>query len=197
MVMRESEEGVTSSSRIQENQRVVSLKQCWPQTIAHAPPAVCSSVTNRVHMYRRPSTVQSRLLLPHRQRPTASKQFLSRFGIKSKSHCDRQSVGQSVLVSGARLGPTTNFSSSLKFPLGSLRGCYFVAPSLTRWRVCNLLVQLLLSLARAVTLGSKSRRTHGHILLSYFRLPQPGGPGPRYSTSGHCVDSVCKPIFII
>jgi hypothetical protein len=30
---------------------------------------------------------------------------------------DRQSVGQSVLVSGAHLGPVTNFSFSLKFPL--------------------------------------------------------------------------------
>jgi hypothetical protein len=54
---------------------------------------------------------------------------------------------------------------------------YFVAPSLTRGRVCNLLVQLLLGLARAVTLGSKSHRTHGHILLSHLRLHQPGGPG--------------------
>jgi hypothetical protein len=58
-----------------------------------------------------------------------------------------------------------------------LRLCYFVAPSLTRGRVCNLLVQLLLGLTRAVTLGSKSLRTHGHILLSHLRLPQPGGPG--------------------
>jgi hypothetical protein len=45
---------------------------------------------------------------------------------------ERQSVGQSVLVSGAHLGPATNFSSSLKF---SLDGCGFVAPSLTRGRV--------------------------------------------------------------
>jgi hypothetical protein len=57
--------------------------------------------------------------------------------------------------------------------------CYFVLPSLTRWRVCNLLIQLFLGLARAVTLGSKSHRTHGHILLSHLRLPQPGGPGPH------------------
>jgi hypothetical protein len=55
-----------------------------------------------------------------------------------------------------------------------------VAPSLTRGWVCNLLIQLLLGLARAVTLGSKSRRTHDHILLSHLRLPQPGGPG-------HCI----------
>jgi hypothetical protein len=54
-----------------------------------------------------------------------------------------------------------------------------VAPSLTRGCVCNLLVQLLLGLPRAVTLGSKSRRTHDHILLPHMRLPQPGGPGPR------------------
>jgi hypothetical protein len=49
-----------------------------------------------------------------------------------------------------------------------LQVCYFVAPSLTRGRVCNLLVQLLLGL------GSKFRRTHGLILLSHLRLPQPG-----------------------
>jgi hypothetical protein len=60
-----------------------------------------------------------------------------------------------------------------------LRLCYFVEASLTRGRVCNLLAQLLLRLARAVTLGSKSRRTHGHILLPHLRLPQPGGPGPH------------------
>jgi hypothetical protein len=39
-------------------------------------------------------------------------------------------------------------------------------------------VQLLLRLVRAVTLGSESRRTHDHILLS-FETPQSGEPGPR------------------
>jgi hypothetical protein len=42
-----------------------------------------------------------------------------------------------------------------------------------------LLVQLLLSFARAVTVWSKSRRTHDRILLYHFRLTQPGGRGPR------------------
>jgi hypothetical protein len=42
---------------------------------------------------------------------------------KSKSHYDLQSVGQSVLVSGANLGPATNFSFSLRFSLDS---CGFV-----------------------------------------------------------------------
>jgi hypothetical protein len=36
---------------------------------------------------------------------------------------------------------------------------------------------VFLCLARALTFGSKSRRTHGYILLSHLRLPQPGGPG--------------------
>jgi hypothetical protein len=36
-----------------------------------------------------------------------------------------------------------------------------------------------MGLARAVTLRSKSHRTHGYILLSHLRLPQPGGPGSR------------------
>jgi hypothetical protein len=53
------------------------------------------------------------------------------------------------------------------------------APSLARGWVCNLLLQLLLGLARAVTFRSKSCRTHGRILLSHFKLPQPGGPGPH------------------
>jgi hypothetical protein len=43
--------------------------------------------------------------------------------LKLKLICDRTSVGQSVLVSGTYLGPTTNFSFSLIFPLDS---CGFV-----------------------------------------------------------------------
>jgi hypothetical protein len=40
------------------------------------------------------------------------------------------------------------------------------SPSLMRGQVCN----LLLGLTSAVILGSKSCRTHDHILLSYLRL---------------------------
>jgi hypothetical protein len=42
---------------------------------------------------------------------------------KSKLYYDRQSVGQSVLVSCTHLGPATNFSFSLNFSLDS---CGFV-----------------------------------------------------------------------
>jgi hypothetical protein len=38
---------------------------------------------------------------------------------------------------------------------------------------------MILGIARAVTLGSKSHRPHDHILLSHLRLPQPGRLGPR------------------
>jgi hypothetical protein len=44
---------------------------------------------------------------------------------------------------------------------------FYVVPSLTRGRVCNISVQ---SLARNVTLGSKSLRNRGYILLSHLRL---------------------------
>jgi hypothetical protein len=78
-------------------------------------------------------------------------------------------------------GSVTNFSFSLRF---SLDGCgvyyyyYFTAPSLTRGRVCNLL--FLLGFASVVPLGSESRGTQDHILLSQFlRLPKPGGQGRR------------------
>jgi hypothetical protein len=61
------------------------------------------------------------------------------FHSKSKSHYDRQSVGQSVLVSGTHLGPATNFTFSFIFFLRQLWVCNFVAPSLTRGRVSNFL----------------------------------------------------------
>jgi hypothetical protein len=48
--------------------------------------------------------------------------------------------------------------------VGHLCSSYFGAPSLTRGQVCNLFVQF------TVTLRSKSRRTHDHILLSHLRL---------------------------
>jgi hypothetical protein len=41
---------------------------------------------------------------------------------------------------------------------------------MTRGRVCNLLVQMILGLTSAVTLVSKSRRSCDHILLSHLRL---------------------------
>jgi hypothetical protein len=41
------------------------------------------------------------------------------FNLKLKLIYDRQSVGQSVLVSGAHLEPVNNFSLSLKFSLDS------------------------------------------------------------------------------
>jgi hypothetical protein len=103
-------------------------------------------------------------------------QTLYSLKLKLKLNYDRQSVGQSVLVSGTHLGPATN-SFFLEIFFRQLQVCYFVAPSLTRGRVCNLL--LLLVLASAVPLGSECG-TQDHILLSQFlRLPQPGGPGHR------------------
>jgi hypothetical protein len=68
---------------------------------------------------------------------------------------DRRSVGQSVLVSGSHLEPMTRFL----FSVWQLRVSCYGAPSLTRGWFCNLLVQLLLGLARAITLESDSSRT--------------------------------------
>jgi hypothetical protein len=63
-----------------------------------------------------------------------------------------------------------------------LRVCWCGAPSLTRGRVCSL--QLLLVLASAVILGSKSRGTHGHILPSQiWEIHQPGSKGPSIYNS--------------
>jgi hypothetical protein len=47
------------------------------------------------------------------------KQTTGKLKLKLKLICNRQSVGQSVLLSGAHLGPVTDFSLSLKFPSDS------------------------------------------------------------------------------
>jgi hypothetical protein len=53
--------------------------------------------------------------------------------------------------------------------------------SLTRGRVCNLL--LLLGLASAVPFGSESRRIEHHILFSqFFLFSQSGGPDPLFTS---------------
>jgi hypothetical protein len=70
-----------------------------------------------------------------------------------------------VLVSGSHLQPMNRFL----FSVWRLRPSWCGPPSLTRVWIRNLLVQLLLGLTRAITLGSRSRRTHDHILLSHLR----------------------------
>jgi hypothetical protein len=73
-------------------------------------------------------------------------------------------------------GTCDQFFFLLKIFFRQLWVCYFVAPSLTRGQICNLL--LLLVLASAVPLGSNPLEIQDHILLSQsLRLPQPGGPG--------------------
>jgi hypothetical protein len=47
------------------------------------------------------------------------------------------------------------------------------APSLTRGRACNLLLQLLLGVASDATLGSKSDRICDYVLLPHLRLVSP------------------------
>jgi hypothetical protein len=67
-------------------------------------------------------------------------------------------------------GTRDQFFFLLEISFRQLRVCYFVAASITRGWVCNLL--FLLVLTSAVTLGSESRGTQDHILLSQFlRLP--------------------------
>jgi hypothetical protein len=101
--------------------------------------------------------------------------------LKSKSHCDCQSVSQYVLLSSPHLGLMTRylllFDSSVFF-------CG--APTLTRARVCILCI--LLALASAVFLGAESLGNRDHILLSqicdfpFRRRLRLAGSRWRYST---------------
>jgi hypothetical protein len=103
---------------------------------------------------------------------------------KLKLSCDRRSVGQSVLVSGSHLELMTGFF----FSVWRLWVSWCWAPSLTRGWACNLLVQFLLGLATVITLGSKSRRTHHHMLLSHLRLLQHGSQSRSRSRSYFTTD---------
>jgi hypothetical protein len=64
------------------------------------------------------------------------------------------------------VGPTSGARDQICISVEYLRSSCCGAPSLTRGRVCNLLVQFF------VSLRSKSHRTHDHISLSHLRLPQ-------------------------
>jgi hypothetical protein len=75
--------------------------------------------------------------------------------LKLKSIYDQWSVDNSALVLGSHLEPMTRFV----FSVWQLQVSCCGAPSLTRGRISNLFVHLLLGLARADTLGSKSSRT--------------------------------------
>jgi hypothetical protein len=96
---------------------------------------------------------------------------------KSNLYYDRQSVGQSVLVSGTHLGPATNFSHIFSLIIfRQFRVCLCGAPSLTRSLVYTF--QFLPGIAIAALLRSEPHGTHEHsLLLLLLRLPQPRGPG--------------------
>jgi hypothetical protein len=99
--------------------------------------------------------------------------------LKLKLSYDRRSVSQSVLESGSHLESMTKFLFSVRQLPVFLCG----ASTLTRERVCNILIHLLLGLARAATVGFKPYRAHDHILLSHLRLLQLGGSGPHIHIS--------------
>jgi hypothetical protein len=90
--------------------------------------------------------------------------------LKLKLIYDRQSVGQSVLVSDPHLEPMTRFLFS--------DNCRFLDVGRHLWQEDGSVVYLYNCFWALPCLGSKSHRTHDHMLLSHLRLPQLGGPGP-------------------
>jgi hypothetical protein len=84
----------------------------------------------------------------------------------SKSHYDRQSVGQSVMVSGAHLGLLTRVCFLLEISFRQLQVCNFVAPSLTRGRVCKLLYNWFWALPEQSLLG----RSPAELMALFYCL---------------------------
>jgi hypothetical protein len=75
-------------------------------------------------------------------------------------------------------GTHDQFFFLLEISFRQFRVCYFVAPSLMRGRVCNILYNCFWALPEQSLLG-RSPDQLGYILLSHLRLPQLGGPGPH------------------
>jgi hypothetical protein len=92
---------------------------------------------------------------------------------RAAGHCDRQSVRVTLRLAvyrqSIRLGaqPRETHCRNSFSQLNSCGRSSYITYSLTRGWVCRL--QLLLALARAFILGSESRGTSDHILLSQIR----------------------------
>jgi hypothetical protein len=80
----------------------------------------------------------------------------------STTDCESESESQSVCFKALNCGLRPDFYYCL-----TVAGCWCVAFSLTRGRICSL--QLLLVLANAVILGSESLGTRDHVLPSQIR----------------------------
>jgi hypothetical protein len=98
-------------------------------------------------------------------------QFSDTYSLKLKLIYDRQSVGQSVLVSSTHLGPATKLFFLLEILFTQLRVCYFVAPSLTRGRVCNLLYNCFWALPEQSLLGEVSQSLQPYFTVSFETPP--------------------------
>jgi hypothetical protein len=118
------------------------------------------------------------ILILTRSVPSGALQITNSYRSRSQVELsyDRRSVGQSFLVSRSHLEPMTR----CLFSVWQLRLSWCGTPSLTRGWVCNLLIQLFLCLARAVTLGSKSRRTHDHFYCLILDSPNMEGQVPVF-----------------
>jgi hypothetical protein len=96
--------------------------------------------------------------------------------LKLKLIYDRQSVCPGVRRPS---GICDQFFFRHEISCRQLRLCYFVAPSLMRGRVCNLLLNCFWALPEQSLLGRSPAELTVHILLSHLRLPHPRGPGSR------------------
>jgi hypothetical protein len=103
---------------------------------------------------------------------------------KSKLCYDRRSVGHRPVCLGVQ--SPSGVQDQIFSTVRQFRVCCCGASSLTRGRVCR--SRQLPVLARAVILGSESRGTHDHILLSQIRdSPNMEGQVPVFVSSRNTV----------
>jgi hypothetical protein len=138
------EECTASIFRIEEETKLVTIKQCFSRLRLHLLYGSCDRLgTFLRHVTKYPPVYTSKVKINVMLRSTVSRPVC--LGVKDPSGAfDRIFIA-----------------------VRQLQVCWCGAFSLTRERVCHL--QLLLVLASAVTPGSESHGTHDHILLSQIK----------------------------
>jgi hypothetical protein len=90
-------------------------------------------------------------------------------------------------------GTRDQFFFLLEISFRQLWGYYFVAPSLTRGRACNLLYNCFWALPEHSLLGRSTAELTA-IFYSHLRLPQSGGPDPVTSFGDSII--ACLPVVV-
>jgi hypothetical protein len=115
--------------------------------------------------------------------PLTNQLFTNRLEVEVEVNL-RPTISRTVCLGVRRpSGTSDQFFFLLEISFRQLHVFYFVAPYLTRGRVCNLLYNCFWALPEQSLLSRSPTELNDNILLSHLRIPQPREPGSRIYVS--------------